>query len=100
MLLVQTVRVPDEGIGAFQRFEAAVLPLLPKYGARLERRLRSLDGSVEIHVLSFPSPEALESYRADPERQKHLHLLHESDATFELMEVTDLTEEMSDGRKA
>jgi RimJ/RimL family protein N-acetyltransferase len=100
MLLVQTVRMPDEGIEAFQRFEAAVLPLLPKYEARLERRLRSLDGSVEIHVVSFSSREALESYRADPERQKHLPLLHESDATLELLEVTDLTEEMAHERTA
>lgn len=93
MLLVQTVRVPVEGIEAFREFEAAVLPLLPKYDARLERRLRTLDGRVELHVVSFPSREALDGYRADPARQEHLHLLHESEAATELLEVMDVTDE-------
>jgi hypothetical protein len=98
MLLVQTIRVPVEGIDALRRFEAAVLPLLPKHGARLERRLRTRDGRVEIHIVSFPSPEALESYRADPGRHEHLHLLHESHAAIELMEVTDVTGETLRGK--
>jgi hypothetical protein len=54
-----------EGIGAFRRFEAAVLPLIPECGARLERRLRTLDGRFEIHIASFPSGDALDRYRAD-----------------------------------
>ena len=73
----------------------AVLPLLAECGARLERRLRSLDGCVEIHIVSFPSREALDRYRADPRRQEHLHLLHESQAVLDLLEVTDVTEEMA-----
>jgi hypothetical protein len=93
MLLVQTVRVPVEGIQAFRRFEAAVLPLLPKYKARLERRLRAADGQVEVHIVSFPSQEALDGYKADPTRQDHLHLLQESKAETELWEVTDVTNE-------
>jgi hypothetical protein len=80
VLLVQTVHVPDEGIDAFRRFEAAVLPLLATYEARLERRLRGPDGRVEIHILWFPSREALDGYRADPKRQEHLYLLRESAA--------------------
>jgi hypothetical protein len=93
ILLVQTVRVPDDGIDAFRRFEAAVLPLLPEYEGRLERRLRSLDGRFEVHVVSFPSREALDGYRDDPRRHEHLHLLRESRATPELFEVTDVTDE-------
>jgi hypothetical protein len=96
MLLVQIVRVPDEGIEAFRRFESTVLPLLPKYDGRLERRLRALDGRVEVHIVSFPSGEALERYAADPVRQQHLHLLHESHAAPELLEVTDVTEGTTD----
>lgn len=93
MLLVQIVRVPDEGIDAFQRFEAAVLPLLPEYGGRLEGRFRSLDGSVEVHIVTFPSPEALDRYRTDPRRREHLPLLHDSQAAQDLFEVTDVTGE-------
>jgi hypothetical protein len=93
VLLVQTIRVPLEGVDAFRRFEAAVLPLLPEHEARLERRLRTSDGRVEIHIVSFPSREALDRYRTDPRRQEHLHLLHESQAAVDLVEVTDVTEE-------
>jgi hypothetical protein len=91
MLLVQTIRVPEEGIDAFRRFEAAVLPLLAEHGGTLERRLRSVDGATEIHVVSFASREALDSYRADPRRQERLDLLRESGATLELVEVLDVT---------
>jgi len=93
VLLIQIARVPEEGVETFRQFEAAVLPLLPKHEGRLERRLRALDGRVEIHLVSFPSREALEGYRSDPLRQKHLHLLHESQAVSELLEVIDITGE-------
>jgi hypothetical protein len=93
MLLVQTVRIPDAGIDAFQRFEAMVLPLLADHGGTLERRLRSLDGGTEIHVVSFPSPDALAAYRVDPRRLVRLHLFEESQASSELLEVVDVTTE-------
>jgi hypothetical protein len=54
VLLVQTIRVPLEGVDAFRRFEAAVLPLLPEHEARLERRLRTSDGRVEIQHRLIP----------------------------------------------
>jgi hypothetical protein len=91
--LVQVVRVPEDGIGAFQRFESAVLPPFPEHGGALERRLRTHDSRVEIHLVSFPSREPLESYLADSRRQEHLHLLHESSATAELLEVGDVTDD-------
>ena len=91
MLLVQTIRIPEEGIDAFRQFEAAVLPLLAGHGGTLERRLRSIDGATEIHIVSFVSHEALDSYRADPRRQERLDLLRDSRATSELVEVVDVT---------
>jgi hypothetical protein len=93
MLLVQTVRIPKEGIEAFRRFEATVLPLLAEHGGRLERRLRTLDGETEVHVVSFSSLAGFDAYRADPRRQEGLHLLHESQATTELLQVVDVTDE-------
>jgi uncharacterized protein (DUF1330 family) len=90
LLLVQIVRVPTEGIVTFQRYEASVLPLLPKHGGRFERRLRGDDGRIEVHVVSFPSYEELEAYRSDPERQRLLPLLEESGAETELIEVTEV----------
>lgn len=93
MLLAQVVRVPDDGVDEFRRFECAVLPLLPEFGARLERRLRSLDDGVEIHILWFPSGDALEAYLADPRRRETLHLLHQSQAATELFHVVDVSDE-------
>ncbi len=90
MTIVQIVRIPPAGIAVFQRFESRVLPLMAKYGGRLERRLRSADGCTEIHVISFPSSDDLERYRNSDERAKHLPLLAESGASSELIEVTDV----------
>ena len=90
LLLVQIVRIPVEGISTFRRYEAAVLPLLPRHGGRFERRLRGEDGRIEVHVVSFPSHQALDAYRSDPERQRLLPLLEESGAETELIEVTEV----------
>jgi hypothetical protein len=90
LLLVQIVRVPPEGVTTFQRYESLVLPLLPRHGGRFERRLRGEDGHIEVHIVSFPSHEALDAYRGDPDRVKHLPLLEESGAETELIEVTDV----------
>jgi hypothetical protein len=96
MLLVQIIRVPEAGIDRLRRFESAVLPLLGDHGAQLERRLRSVDGDVEIHVVRFPSREAHARYLADPRRHQNLHLLRESGATAELLEVTDISQRRTD----
>lgn len=90
MTLVQIVRIPAEGVASFQAFEARVLPLLAAYGGTLERRLRSGDGCVEVHVISFASADALERYRADPARVAALPLLEASGATAELIEMGDV----------
>jgi uncharacterized protein (DUF1330 family) len=75
-------------VEAFQRFEDHVLPLMSKHGGHLERRLRSADSLREIHVVFFPSPDALQQYMDDPERRQHLHLREASGATSELIEMT------------
>jgi len=89
MLLIQTVHIPAAGVEAFEAFEREVLPLLPRHGGVLERRLKTDDGCIEVHIVSFPSHEALESYLVDPDRRRHLHLLHTSGAVAELLEVAD-----------
>lgn len=90
MTLVQIVRIPAEGVAAFREFESHVLPIMPRYGGRLERRLHSDDGTVEVHIVSFPSAEALERYTSDPDRVRHLPLRDASGASSELIEVTDV----------
>ena len=84
--------VPREGVAAFQRYEAAVLPLLERHDGRLERRLRTADGQAEVHVLSFGSRAAYEAYSADPERRDHRAALEGLGLTQRLLEVVDVTE--------
>ena len=88
--LVQVVRIPASGVEAFQRFESHVLPLMPKHGGKLERRLRGDDGRTEVHVISFTSREGLQAYMDDPERAQYVPLKEQSGATSELIEMTDV----------
>ena len=83
--------IPDGGASAFQAYEAAVLPLLPRHGGRLERRLRSHDGLAEVHVVSFQSRAGYESYIRDPERLAYHGLLASVDVRQRLLEVADVT---------
>jgi uncharacterized protein (DUF1330 family) len=50
---VLIARIPPAGVEAFQRYEAAVLPLLAEHGGRLARRLRTDGGEVEVHLVEF-----------------------------------------------
>jgi len=88
---VQIVRIPAGGVAAFQQYESLVLPIMPRYGGRLERRLCSADGQIEIHVVTFPSQDDLDRYLAESERAEHLHLRTESGASTELLEVVDVS---------
>lgn len=91
MRLVQTVRIPATGVEAFQRYESFVLPLLSRYGGGvLERRLRTADALIEIHIISMPDGDALDRYLQDPERVVHLALREASGASFELLEMIDV----------
>jgi uncharacterized protein (DUF1330 family) len=87
---VLIARIPPAGVEAFQRYEAAVLPLLGEHGGRLARRLRTGDGEVEVHVVEFASTRAFDAYRADPRRAEHAALLEASGARTELLAVEDV----------
>lgn len=82
-------RIPVKRVDTFERYESLVLPLLDDHGGRLERRLRSPDRLTEVHIVSFPSREAFTAYREDPRRGEHSHLLAESGAAVEMLEVDD-----------
>jgi uncharacterized protein (DUF1330 family) len=51
------------------QYEDRVLGLLPDHGARVEVRVRALEGPhTEIQLLEFPSEEALEAFQNDSRR--------------------------------
>jgi hypothetical protein len=90
LTLVVLADIAGEGVGAFQRYEAAVLPLLERHGGRLERRLRTADGQAEVHVISFGTRAGYDAYIADPERLRHRTLLDGVPLTQRVLEVTDV----------
>lgn len=83
-------RIPAAGLADFAAYEDAVLPLLARYGGTIERRLRTADGTTEIHIVGFGSRAGLDVYRADPARLAAGHLMTRSGAATELIEVLDV----------
>lgn len=63
-----TIDLAGADMEAFETYEAKVLPLLGKYGGRLEMRVRSLDRSCETHLVFYPDAESFERYLTDPLR--------------------------------
>jgi hypothetical protein len=88
---VLIARIPIEGIADFRAYEAAVLPLLPEYNGRLERRLRNQDGTVEMHIVSFASEADFRNYRNDPRRTAQASLLKKSSAILESLPMTNVS---------
>lgn len=51
------------------QYEDRVLGLLPDHGARIDVRVRALEGPLtEIQILEFPSEHALVDFQKDPRR--------------------------------
>jgi hypothetical protein len=70
LTFVLVARIPAEGIASFRAYEGAVLPLLSKFGGRLEHRPQNQDGTIETHIVSFPSEAEFQNYRNDT----HAHI--------------------------
>src|ERR1700683_4281962 len=89
--VVLIARIPAEGIADFRAYEDAVLPLLPEYNGRLERRLRNRGGTVEMHIVSFASEADFQNYRNDPRRTAQAWLLEKSSAMVESIPMTNVS---------
>lgn len=83
--------VSASAIGAFQNYEAHVLPSLAQHDGRLERRLRSTDAQTEVHIVSFGSRAGYESYLADPERTSQRAQLDGIELTQRIVQVDDVS---------
>jgi hypothetical protein len=88
---VLIARIPPEGIADFRAYEDAVLPLLPEFNGRLERRLRNQDGTVEMHIVSYASEADRLNYRNDPRRAAQAWLLKKSSAILESLPMTNVS---------
>jgi hypothetical protein len=95
LTLVMIADLPADGIAAFADYEAQVLGMLRRHDGRLERRLRSADSRVEVHIISFGSRLAYEAYVADPERGGHRRILDGVHIGQTLIEVVDVSDDDS-----
>ena len=87
---VMIARIPAQGVALFRQYEERVLPLLEEAGGKLRRRLRNADGTIEVHVVWFPSTEVRERYRSDARRAAQAALLEQSQAVIELLALSDV----------
>lgn len=97
LTLVVLADIAPGGVEAFQTYESAVLPLLERYDGRLERRLRTLDGQAEVHIVSFGSRAGYEAYAADPERAQDRGLLGRVPWDQRVLEVLEVQEPSAEG---
>jgi hypothetical protein len=67
-----------------------VLPLLPEFNGRLERRLRNPEGTIEMHIVSFASNADFQNYRTDPRRLAQSGSLEKSSAKLELLPMANV----------
>jgi enamine deaminase RidA (YjgF/YER057c/UK114 family) len=88
--LAVLVELDDAAVHPFDAYERGVLPLLERHGGTLERRLRTVDGRAEVHVVSFASRTGYDAYLADPDRAALRPLLDGLNVRQRLLEVTDV----------
>jgi hypothetical protein len=90
LLLVAVVELAPGREAAGQRYEDAVLALLPRHGGTLERRTRSIDGASEVHLIRFAGRAGYDSFMADPERAALRAEAGEAAPTTRVIEVDDV----------
>lgn len=81
------INLKNADLSRFEKYEKQVLPVLEKYGARLDLALRSADSMTETHVLHFPDTESFDGFLSDPLRVSLQEDWKLTDAISTVMEV-------------
>ena len=89
VLLAVLIDIPPEDAAIVLTYEDAVLPLLSRHGGRLQRRVRAVDQSAELHLISFDSREGQEAFATDPSRLQLMRLLQGRLLQQRVFEVTE-----------
>jgi hypothetical protein len=90
MLLVAILDVEPDQVECFRAYETRVLALLAEHDGRLVRRLRSGDGTSEVHLLEFADEDGLRAYLDDPRRRAGATLLEGGEIASRLLRVEDV----------
>jgi hypothetical protein len=87
---VVIIEIGSGSLDGFEHYERAVLGLLDRHGGRLDRRLRSVDDRVEVHLLAFDSATGYQAFLDDPERAALRPLLAGLDVRTRVLQVRDV----------
>jgi hypothetical protein len=90
-LLAVLIEIPADAASIVLAYEDAVLPLLTRDGGYLQRRLRAVDGSAELHIISFQTPEGPQAFATDPSRLQLQRLLQGRVLRQRVLQVEQIT---------
>lgn len=90
LTLCMVAHIPDDGIAAFQEYEASVLPLLGDHNGELLHRYRNAEGTMEMHIVRFEVVKDFDMYRTSEIHKKFAALLEKSGASVTVHEVSDI----------
>jgi uncharacterized protein (DUF1330 family) len=90
MLIAMVADVAPGSVERFRSYEQLVLPLLARHGGRLERRVRSTDGTTEIHLVAFHSEAGYRAYIDDPDRVAARAALDGAEVDQRVLVVSDV----------
>src|SRR5450755_3376245 len=90
VIIAMIADIPPGGAKDFQAYERQVLALLDRHGGHLDRRLRTADERVEVHLVSFATRAGYQGYLEDPERLAHRQQLAHLDLGQRILEMTDV----------
>jgi antibiotic biosynthesis monooxygenase (ABM) superfamily enzyme len=68
MLIVVTIDLTMANLVAFDAYEAKALALLAAQGGTVQRRIRSLDNTTEMHILRFENEDSFAHFMESPDR--------------------------------
>lgn len=88
--IVALVEMASGHTVAGRRYEDAVLAMLDRFGGRVERRMRTADGSSEVQILAFEARAGFEAVLEDPQRLSLRAALGDAAPTTRVLEVFDV----------
>lgn len=88
--LLMVADIAPDDVEAFADYESVALRVMGDYSGVLERRLRSSDGTVEAHIVSFPDESTVRAFTADPRRAAARKALEGRDVVQRVETVGDV----------
>lgn len=90
VLLAAIVEMAAGAAETGQRYEDYVLGLLGRHGGTLERRTRTDDATMEVHLIRFGNRAGYDSFLADPDRQAYRQRIGNHAPQTRVIEVRDV----------